>query len=422
MNTEKFLAQRRANAEKQQQRQENQKSNIPFLKLPQGKHPVRFLPKGNKQEGLPYKSVQTHTFKLKADGGGTIWVYALCYNWLFSHPDAKEVTINPLRELGKLTKEDVKAFQKYGCPVCNAKDALYKSGAAKETWQQCGVRGTNYWNVLLRSDSKVYVWSVSDTNHDALSGSIEMYLDLDEVTGKPGPDARDILHPVKGYDHIITATGEKNNRRYKVDIKPKSLPIGELADDQKPLDLMTVVAESLKPYGEMCQLLRRQCGKELAQLGFNYGILMPEERKAKNDDWDDDEEEVKPKSKSIPWDDEDEDNPKPKKNVKANSNDLKPKKKKVEVIEEEEDDEEEEVPVKKSKTSAQVSSSPIKKKQPVIEEDDEEEDDYEEEEDEGQDDDYDEVEDIEDDDDDEEEETYMRGGNLYSTKTGKKLL
>jgi len=420
MNTEKFLAQRRANAEKQQQRQENQKSNIPFLKLPQGKHPVRFLPKGNKQEGLPYKSVQTHTFKLKADGGGTIWVYALCYNWLFSHPDAKEVTINPLRELGKLTKEDVKAFQKYGCPVCNAKDALYKSGAAKETWQQCGVRGTNYWNVLLRSDSKVYVWSVSDTNHDALSGSIEMYLDLDEVTGKPGPDARDILHPVKGYDHIITATGEKNNRRYKVDIKPKSLPIGELADDQKPLDLMTVVAESLKPYGEMCQLLRRQCGKELAQLGFNYGILLPEEKKAKNDDWDDDEEEeVKPKSKSIPWDNDDEDNPKPKKNVKANSNDLKPKKKKVEVIEEEEDDEEEEVPVKKLK------SSPPRKKVQVIEEDEEEEDDeYEEEEDEGQDDDYDDdVEDIEEDgDDDGEEETYMKGGNLYSTKTGKKLL
>jgi len=420
MNTEKFLAQRRANAEKQQQRQENQKSNIPFLKLPQGKHPVRFLPKGNKQEGLPYKSVQTHTFKLKADGGGTIWVYALCYNWLFSHPDAKEVTINPLRELGKLTKEDVKAFQKYGCPVCNAKDALYKSGAAKETWQQCGVRGTNYWNVLLRSDSKVYVWSVSDTNHDALSGSIEMYLDLDEVTGKPGPDARDILHPVKGYDHIITATGEKNNRRYKVDIKPKSLPIGELADDQKPLDLMTVVAESLKPYGEMCQLLRRQCGKELAQLGFNYGILLPEEKKAKNDDWDDDEEEeVKPKSKSIPWDNDDEDNPKPKKNVKANSNDLKPKKKKVEVIEEEEDDEEEEVPVKKLK------SSPPRKKVQVIEEDEEEEDDeYEEEEDEGQDDDYDDdVEDIEEaGDDDGEEETYMKGGNLYSTKTGKKLL
>lgn len=434
MDTNKFLERQRERQAQQAERQANQKSQIPFLKLPQGKHPVRFLRVGNKQEKLPFKSVQTHTFKLKSDAGQTIFVYALCYNWLFTHKDCKELTINPLREMGKLTAEDIKAVKKYGCPVCNAKDVLYKSGADKETWQSCNTRGTNYWNVLLRSDEKVYVWSVSDTNHDAIAGSIEMYMDINEKTGQPGPDSIDILHPKTGYDHIITATGERNNRRYKVDVKPKPRPVGDLDDDQKPLDLMVVVAESFKPYGEMCQLLRRMVGKELAKLGFDYGVALPEERKKRVDDDEDDDfddDSVKKANRktnpsSIPWDDDDEDNPKPKKNVKANSNDLKPNKKKVEVIEEEEDEDDEEeevVPVKKSSKKSEL--TPKKSTRSVEEDTEDDEEDDDEDEDIEQDDDYDEeeVEDIEEDDDEEEEEeTYMKGGNLYNKKTGKRIL
>jgi hypothetical protein len=369
MNTQKFLEQRRKRQQEQASRQDAHKSNIPWLKLPQGKHQVRFLPKGNIQENLPYKSCQVHSFKLRSDGGQTLFLYALCYRWLFTHEDAKENTIQPLREMGKLTDEDIKAYKKLDCPACRAREVLYKGGEDKEIFQQFNVRNTNYWNVLLRSDSKVYVWSVGQGNHDDLSSEIETYLDIDEETGQPGENAVDILHPKKGYDHIIDATGEKNNRRYKIRIKPgKTCPIGELADGEAPLDLIIVVADTLRPYGELCQLVRRQQGKLLASYGFEFGISMPEEKK-KNvmDDDEEDEEDsndlkakkasVKTNPSSIPWDD-DEENPKP-----------------------------------------------LKKKAPVVvEEDDDDEDD---------------VEDIED--DDEEEETELVKGHLVNKKTGKKI-
>ena len=439
MDTNKFLERQRERQAQQAERQANQKSQIPFLKLPQGKHPVRFLRVGNKQEKLPFKSVQTHTFKLKSDAGQTIFVYALCYNWLFTHRDCKELTINPLREMGKLTAEDIKAVKKYGCPVCNAKDVLYKSGADKETWQSCNTRGTNYWNVLLRSDEKVYIWSVSDTNHDAIAGSIEMYMDINEKTGKPGPDSIDILHPKTGYDHIITATGERNNRRYKVDVKPKPRPVGDLDDDQKPLDLMVVVAESFKPYGEMCQLLRRMVGKELARLGFDYGVALPEERKKRVDDDEDDDDFEEPKSKknsnhlNIDDDDDDDEDTPPKKSVKKNGSSSSKSVGKKGGDEDDsdpwnDDDEEEEVPVKKSSKKSEL--TPKKSTRSVEEDTEDDEEDDDEDEDIEQDDDYDEeeVEDIEEEDDEEEddeeeeEETYMKGGNLYNKRTGKRIL
>jgi hypothetical protein len=302
MNVERILEDRREKAEKESLKQDERKSSIPFLKVGQGKHILRFLPKGNKQEGLPYKSIITHTFKLKNESSGSpIYVYATCYNWLFAHKNAKEATIQPLIDMGVLSKADISAFKKNQCPVCRARRTLFDGGEAKETYQSCNVKGTNYWNVLLRSDSKIYVYSASDQRHQEVTGMIEMYLDIDETTGHIGESAVDILDPKAGYDFILGATGEKNNRRYSLNIKPKSCPIGEIADGDRPIDLMTVVAETTKSYAELCMLLKRMQGKLLASYGFDYGIVMPDDRgPAKEDNtWDDEDDEPKKSSNHL---------------------------------------------------------------------------------------------------------------------------
>lgn len=383
--------------QRRKQEEEARSSGIPFLRVGEGKHIIRFLPTGNKEENLPYRSVRVHTFQTKSQSGKPYTSYALCWDWMFGHDNCEEVTLQPLIKRNLLTKTDLKLYKNSGgCPACRA-EALLRMEGEKDKSQNLRNRRVVYWNVVVRPENKIAVYSMSEKIFLDIAMQIEEYLELDE-SGKPGEDAIDILDPKRGYDFALRATGQMLKRRYSVSVVAKPRPLN-LAEGEAPVDLMDVVANSFRSYAEMCALVKEYAGKLLQSYQFDYGIDMKpvksvdeDEDEDYDDDVDTDDEDEAPikskksTSKRPPFDtdeDEDEDDddfeePKPK---KKSSNNLKPKKKASlyedddeDGLEDSEDDEDMEGTIfdKKKKVTP---SNDLKKKKKVIIEDEEDDND-----------------------------------------------
>ena len=362
------------------------KSTIPFMKLGEGKHRLRFLPKGNKEENLPFKAVQAHTLMISAQGGKKFAQYILCYDWLFTHEGAVEATIKPLIKMKKLLPSDIEAFKNSGgCPICRAMDTLKTGGESKETFLTCRPRTMSYWNVLNRADKKIYVASLSETKHREICSAIASGLDIDEETGKPGEDAQDILDLETGFDFQCIATGQMLGRRYTYTVIAKSKPVTaeDIAEGEKPLNLMLAVAETFKSFGEMCAALREVHGTLLASYGFKYGVALKDTTSTipDLDLEDEDKPKTKKKSSTIDWDEDDEqdeaeDESKPSNHLKSKQkiNPLTGNKLEPAPWDEDEDDEEEdEVPVKKTPVSGVKKPTKAAQKTVPIELDDDDE-------------------------------------------------
>lgn len=352
-------------AEAQANQDDSFRSTIPFAKWEPGLEQVRFLPVGNMQEKMPYKSVLAHTLMVSREAGQRAMPnYVLCYDWLFTHRNAAEATIQPLIDMKKLRKKDSTLFEEHRCPVCRAHRALIESGVSKDIFNPLRPRLFHYWNVLKRSDKKIYVWSISDQNHNVIDSAFVEYLDLDKKSGKPGPDAQNIFDTKRGYDWNVKIIGANLSRRYTLSIKPRPCPIGEIAADSKPIDLMTVVAETFKPYAEAERLLVAAAGDNLDTIGFQYVT---------------DQEHVVRKSSGLSgFDDDDDDMPAPKK-TKAfklfeGDEDEQPKRKKKvaapEPDEDEDDEEDDDVPFVKDKGK----KNPVNEDDLDVDEDEEEDD------------------------------------------------
>lgn len=362
MDTSRFLADMKRR-ELQTSSESYVKSTIPFMKLAEGKHRLRFLPKGNKEESLPFKAVLAHTLMITSQGGKKFPQYILCYDWLFTHDNAVEATIKPLIKMKKLLPSDIEAFKNSdGCPICRAMEVLKIGGESKEMFLTCRPRTMSYWNVLNRADKKIYVASLSETKHKEICSAIASGLDIDEETGRPGKDAQDILDLETGFDFQCVATGQMLSRRYNYTVIAKAKPVTaeDIAEGEKPLNLMLAVAETFKSFGEMCAALREAHGTLLASYGFKYGIALKDTTSTIPDLDLEDEDKPNNKKKSssvVDWDEDDEEEDKPK-----SSNDLKPKEKinkltgnRLEPAPwEEDEDEEEEVPQPKKKKAKPI--------------------------------------------------------------------
>lgn len=374
MNTEAML---KKHKELQDSQNNNEfKSNIPFAKWEAGKYDIRFLPVGNKQEKIPYKSVMAHTIMIQsAPGQRAMPNYALCYQWLFQHTNAEQATIVPLNKMGKLKKVDAELFSQFGCPACRAHEALRQANVSKEDYNRLRARGFHYWNILKRADKKIYVWSISDTQHKVIDGTFMEYMNIDEKTGQAGKDSINIFDSEKGYDWTCGVVGSMLTRRYELRIKPRPCSIGEIDPESKPIDLMEVVAESFKGWAVMEGLVQRAAGDVLQSIGYRYAIAkepvnvqVPKSLSSFDDDDEDEKEtlvETKPNFKLFEEEEE------PETVVSKMRKEVDPPremKKKVVELEEDEDDDEEEVPLKK------LPPLPPKKQVSAWDDDDEDED------------------------------------------------
>lgn len=372
------MVRRHQEAAKAQAERKSFRSNIPFFRPQEGEYRVKFLPVGNKQEKLPYKTVMIHTLNVKTHNNKTVTNYIVCWDWLFSHKNAETATIKPLHKMGKLTEADAKLFSAAGngCPICSAREVMKQAGYPDKTTNQLRAKLSHYWNVWMRNDpntpennGKIFVWSMSDARHKEVDGTVMSYL-LDEETLQPtGPN---VLDMETGHDWKIVATGDRLSRRYKVDIIPKAKPIGEIADGNSPIDLMEVVGESFRNYGDTCRVLAAAYGETLDELGFRWPVKVEVEPKqpktvAKFGDDDDEEDAPKPEPKKAKakvfagFDDEDAEEEVP----------VKKEKKKAPVVQASEDDEDEEEPPVKSKASNNLKA---KTKVPWLDDEDEEDD------------------------------------------------
>lgn len=278
-----------------------------YLKMVEpGVQKLRILPMGNFITKKPYKQITRHELKTF---NGTTEGFAFILCWDYISKERKDIG-KPLADAQKLTPEDAAKYRQYGCPICQARIALYRA-KEKGAASKLGQREKWLWNVIARTDGEkrtagmVYVYSTSKTIGESIYDQLQTYRE-NEI------NVLDLRH---GYDFQITATGPNNqDRKYSSPMflavpRPavKSDPTGEGIE---PHDLTEYAMRDFKGYQETIDLLLLAMGRVLERIGYKipgdesswdageqipdvphsemrevFAAQMPRERKIKREDY-----------------------------------------------------------------------------------------------------------------------------------------
>lgn len=257
MNWDKVNAQQQAAEQRMGDSADREK--VPYIKFVPGVHRVRFLPVGNFEEDIPYKTIKQHCVTQMKEGKRVPY-FVLCWSWMFESTQ-RTSTLQPLAKDQKLTKTDASLYQEHGCPFCRAIRAMDSMGVDKQFSANLAAKATNLWNVIKRAQPNtqetdtLFVWSMSNKLHTQVRDAmIQMH-----------NEGVEIFDTTSGFDWSVTATGEGLQRRYAMNMYPITTPVtGEVI----PHNLMYIAARSYKTYQETIDLLKVGAGSQLTQIGY----------------------------------------------------------------------------------------------------------------------------------------------------------
>ena len=238
-----------------------------FLKVAPGTHHIRVIPavprwpaKDGEQlgapiENLPYIKLVQHSFVgIDPGTGRERYDFALCYNDI----SARLTTLaKSLISQGLLSKEDLVSYKAHGCPACATVQKLQQARIQKEVWTPLLPKVSYQINVLLRADSKVYVFNMSKKLFQSVVNGAVALLE----------NGIDPWHIQTGYDCVLTANGDGKNRRYDCMYLPAPKPMG-LPQSETFYNLYELAGKTFKSYGKLADLVVHKYAKYLDPLGL----------------------------------------------------------------------------------------------------------------------------------------------------------
>lgn len=220
-----------------------------YLKMTQGVHQLRLCPPWS-SEGTPCRMLYHHSGFQDKDGNKKL---PLCYDYVFNNIP----TIGKVLNEQKLIKQnDVDVYRKIKCIFCRVGEIIknMQGKAANQTYP----KKRYMWNIIDRKDGKNYVWGTSDTVFKNLLMFYSAYPALFNVDS--------------GLDLSITATGEKLQRKYMIQVINNPTPLNYPVNEIHNLDI--VMGEGYKNMNEAIELIMSSYPNMLQLLGINPAEIM----------------------------------------------------------------------------------------------------------------------------------------------------
>jgi hypothetical protein len=213
----------------QKTKQEYSSSESIYLKLPAGLHQLRICPPWS-QEGSVCRMIVSHSNYKNKDGNLRM---PLCYRYCFT----EENIALELKKRNVIKPEDLKYYGQFGCVYCRISDA--KKAMEGKKANTTFARSAYFWNVINRTDGKVYVFRTGSGLLDAVTMMYGMYNKFFDIN--------------EGFDIMVNAVGEKLQRRYTYN--PISNPTKLGVELDKLHDLDNVMADGYTNLSEALELI-----------------------------------------------------------------------------------------------------------------------------------------------------------------------
>lgn len=222
-----------------QQEQENAPGDSKnWLKLSVGTYTLRITPPWN-EEGLPFRKRVNHNDYVNPDGRRCS---PLCLDYVFSTPGTAQYLV----QKNLLSRKDYDSWSKHKCPMCQLATAIKALGRKDPVAYNLFPKTAYMWNVINRGQrteefpgGRLFKWNTSKKFFDAVQAQFGVYPDL--------------FDELKGFDFMLTATGENMQRRYSA---PTFIPSpSALNYDGEPYDLNDALAVGVKTFMEILECM-----------------------------------------------------------------------------------------------------------------------------------------------------------------------
>lgn len=224
-------------------------SETNYLKVNVGVHRFRFCPTW-RQDELPVRLIIHHSEYKTKDGNIRL---PLCYKYVFNPEDLTIFNILA-NEKKVITKKEIELYQKYnGCIYCKISDVI--SNMFGKTNNKSYARKAYFMNVLNRADNTIKIWRVGDKIMRDLSTFAAAYPNMFDVNN--------------GIDFMVSATGEKFQRRYMITPVLETCALGVDLNTVPLHDLDTAMADGYTNINTAMELIISSYPNVMPIIGLN---------------------------------------------------------------------------------------------------------------------------------------------------------
>lgn len=153
---------------------------------------------------------------------------------------------------GKVDADDFAKYQQFGDPFTSTMVALKNAGVKLAQGKAFWPQSKAVFNVVNRSDSKIYLWECSKTAFEAIMGHFGKLNDGGEFVPGEYPE---MFNVEDGFDLIILGNGEDGKARRYTGYTParKQTPVGDF--EGEPYDLLAQVVRRVTSWDDRARQL-----------------------------------------------------------------------------------------------------------------------------------------------------------------------
>lgn len=244
----------------QQSQQYTSNADVTWLKFTPGTYKIRICPPWS-SENTPVRMLVQHQGYKTKDGFIRM---PLCWDYVFKTENIGNALIkrNPDGTINwtetAIKPEDIKFYQQYGCVYCKISE-IHKNLQGK-TAPRTYAKPIFVFNVLDRRDDKIYKWSCSRKQFEAISMFAGAYPTM--------------FNENDGMDLMIMVSGEGLSRKYSLTPIANPIPLGVDLTKTPLHNLDQAMADGYRNLNETMELILNTYPNMLPILGINPATLM----------------------------------------------------------------------------------------------------------------------------------------------------